>query len=456
MEETKLKMVIEGENRANETIKQAKTQVEALQKQVKSMAPTFKTMATAGTVAFGAIIGEVALSVKAFAESEAQLARTDQALRNIDLAKIGSSFDEASKKAREFGSQLQKTAGIGDEAGAESFAKLLAITNDYAEAQKYANLAADLSVAKQMDMSSATKVVAMALAGNVKILKEYGIEVEEGASKQVIMAEIMKRVGGQAEAYGKTFEGQTAIMKESIGDLQETIGATFAPILTDLIKQLTPLLQSFQKWAQDNPELLKTIVLVAGALAGLVAVVGALGLALPAIIAGFAFLTGPIGAVIIALGALTMAVILIKDNWNGALETMKIATETIFIKIQTFFLNLKVKIIEVIDSIKAKIQPMVDMVSGITKTASNIGGSISNAFGQASNFLLGSRENGGYIPQTGPYLLHQGEYVVPKNNSSGTNITFNFNGDVSDIDTLQRKIIETLNRSSTLKSFAGQ
>jgi hypothetical protein len=142
------------------------------------------------------------------------------------------------------------------------------------------------------------------------------------------------------------------------------------------------------------------------------------------------------------------------------LETMSIATETIVIKIETFFLNLKMKLIEIINEIKAKIQPVIDMASNISNTVKNIGsgigGAVSKTFGQAQSFLLGSRESGGYIPQTGPYLLHEGEFVVPKNNNSGMNITFNFNGDVSDIETLQRTIIATLNRNATLKSFAGQ
>lgn len=69
------------------------------------------------------------------------------------------------------------------------------MTGDYAEAQKLAGLAADLSVAKQISMDSATKLVTMALAGNTKILKEYGIELDEGATKQQVIGAIMEKVG---------------------------------------------------------------------------------------------------------------------------------------------------------------------------------------------------------------------------------------------------------------------
>ena len=43
--------------------------------------------------------------------------------------------------------------------------------------------------------------------------------------------------------------------------------------------------------------------------------------------------------------------------------------------------------------------------------------------------VLGSRAGGGYIPQTGPYLLHQGETVVPSNTTYGgdrVNVVNNF------------------------------
>jgi hypothetical protein len=45
-----------------------------------------------------------------------------------------------------------------------------------------------------------------------------------------------------------------------------------------------------------------------------------------------------------------------------------------------------------------------------------------------SNWLLGSRQYGGYIPQTGPYMLHQGETVVPAGGDTfASNITINAN-----------------------------
>ncbi len=80
------------------------------------------------------------------------MTRVDQIIRNTDLSSVGLSFDEAAKAARKYGDELQHTTGISGELASESFAKLLQITKSQTEATKLATLAADLSVAKQMDM----------------------------------------------------------------------------------------------------------------------------------------------------------------------------------------------------------------------------------------------------------------------------------------------------------------
>jgi len=82
---------------------------------------------------------------------------------------------------------MEKTVGLSGEQASESFAKLLQVTGDYTEATKAATLANDLAIAKGIDNATATKVMSLAMQGNVRALKEFGIEVEEGASKAEIL-----------------------------------------------------------------------------------------------------------------------------------------------------------------------------------------------------------------------------------------------------------------------------
>lgn len=472
MEEAKLKMVIEGENKADKAIKQAQSQVEVLQKKVKDMSPVFKGMAVAGTAAFGAIAGAVAFSVKQAIEVETIQNRLYQLLKTTNNAtkeQVDVLLDQADALER-VGVMSKENVIMAQSQLAtfdlqlDTIKELTPAILDYVVAEKGLGATTE-------DVKSLTNGLAQALQGNFGSLTRVGFVLDDVTKKMISEGTEMERAQALVEVLNSTYkdfnitardtaEGSLIVLQRSIGDISEELGKVFLPILVDIVKQLTPVIEKITDWIRENPELTKVIVITTGALAGLVAVIGLLGVALPGIIAGFTLLSGPIGVIILALGALTTAVILIKDNWKGALDTMSIATETIVIKIQTFFLNLKLKLIEIINEIKAKIQPVIDMASNISNTVKNIGsgigGAVSKTFGQAQNFLLGSRESGGYIPQTGPYLLHEGEFVVPKNNSSGMNITFNFNGDVSDIETLQRTIIATLNRNATLKSFAGQ
>jgi len=213
-----VKILIEADDQASKTIDAVSDNLADLWKESKSVGQTmndfaeknkasFQTMAVSWGVAFAGITAGAKVAIDAFAESQAQLVRVDQIIKNTDLSSVGLSFDEAATAARSFGDELQNTTGISGELASESFAKLLQITKDQTEATKLATLAADLSVAKQMDMWSATKVVTMALAGNQKILKEYGIEVSDTATQQEIMGALMEKVGGQAATFGKTVAG---------------------------------------------------------------------------------------------------------------------------------------------------------------------------------------------------------------------------------------------------------
>jgi len=331
-----VKILIEAEDKATKTIDTVNESLVDLWKESKTVGQTmtefgernketFQSMAVSWGVAFAGITAGAKLAVDAFAESQAQLVRVDQIIKNTDLSSVGLSFDEASQAARKFWDNLQNSVGISGELAAESYAKLLQVTKDQTQAQKLATLAADLSVAKQMDMWSATKVVTMALAGNQKILKEYGIEVSDTATQQEIMGALMEKVGWQAAAFWKTVEWQSAIFKETFGDLQEAVGGALAPAFTQLLAVVQPLLLSFAAWANENPEIVAWIIWVGGALAWLVSVIGVLWLAIPSIVAWFAAIkvamiamTWPVWIVIAILATLAGLVIANRDTIKSA------------------------------------------------------------------------------------------------------------------------------------------
>lgn len=346
-----VKILIEAEDKATKTINTVNESLVDLWKESKTVGQTmtefgernketFEGMAKYGAAAWAGITAGAWLAVRAFADSQAQLVRVDQIIKNTDLSSVGLSFDEAAQAARNYWDQLQQTTGISGELASESFAKLLQITKDQTEATKLASLAADLSVAKQMDMWSATKIVTMALAGNQKILKEYGIEVSDTATKQEVMAALMEKVGGQAAAFWKTVEWQSAIFKETFGDLQEAVGGALAPAFTQLLSVVQPLLLSFAAWANENPEIVAWVIGIGGAIAWLVSAIGVLWLAIPSIVAWFGtlatviwFIVSPVWLVIAAIAWLAYVVV---TNWDVIKEAVTWAIEYLYGIIEPF------------------------------------------------------------------------------------------------------------------------
>ncbi len=291
---------------------------------------SFESMRNIGAVAFTGIAAYAWVAVKAFAESQEQMARVGATLKNIDYKRVGGSLEEATKKAKEFGDTMEKSVGLSWEQGAESFAKLLQVTGDYTEATKAATLANDLAIAKGIDNATATKAMAMAMQGNVRALKEFGIEVEEGASKTEILGLIQEKVGGQSLEFAKTLAGRSAIMREAFGNMQESIGGALTPALEKLLSTIQPIIEKFTSWAEKNPELLSKIILIGGAIAGLSVVIGTLGLALPAIVTGFWLLIWPIGLIIAGIVALGIA-------WQTNFMDIQWITHKVFDEIKAFW-----------------------------------------------------------------------------------------------------------------------
>ena len=129
---------------------------------------------------------------------------------------------------------------------------------------------------------------------------------ELAKAQAMILDELEKKFGGQAEAAARTGLGAVQQLKNAWGDFLEQIGAAIMPFATKVAGALSTVVQMLQSM---SPAMMQTIVVVAG----LVAAVGPLSLGIGAVIkvlpmlaAGFTALLSPVGlimAAILALGA---------------------------------------------------------------------------------------------------------------------------------------------------------
>ena len=214
----------------------------------------------------------------------------------------------------------------------------------------------------------------------------------------------------EAEKRYESMESQLIILKNQFKILGAELGEVLFPIVTKIIGVVTKLTDWFanltdgqKKWIVIIGAGATALALILGPLLILVALLPAMAAGIGIVAGAFAFLLGPIGLVIAAVAALVALVVLLWKNWD-------------------------------------KISGFVGKVGGF------IGGGIEK--------ILGSKQAGGMIPQTGLYNLHKGEVVVPARQVSsggkgGLNVFINnLNGFNSrDIaDNLQRE----LNKKITL------
>lgn len=257
------------------------------------------------SAAAGAVItGALGVAVKAAAEAQVQTAKFNATMEAMGAA--GAKAAPLIQKAAQAAVQL----GFDDEDAANSMAKFFQSTKSVTEAVKLNALAMDLARAKNIDLNSATTLVGQVMAGNGRVLKQYGIDLKEAGSPLAALGELQTKVAGQSKAFAATASGSLAVLDASFGNLKEQIGAALIPALTQLVSAIAPIIQKATEWMEQNPELTKTIVLVVAAL-------GALMVIVPAVIGAITAVTAVIsGGTLIAIVALIAGLIALVSNWS--------------------------------------------------------------------------------------------------------------------------------------------
>lgn len=438
---TTLTLVVDAKNNADGALKSVQTSVAGLQSKMQSLKPAFQQAGVIAGVAFGAIT----LAVKDALEASAEAAKVQAQLGAV-LKSTGGIAGVTAQKAIELSKALQKQTTYGDEAILSAENMLLTFTNIkddiFPDATK---IVLDMSTALGTDLKSSAIQLGKALQDpilGVSALRRVGVNfskdqqevikslVETGRSAEaqaMIMKELTKEFGGSASAAAQTFAGRMTQLNEQIGDVKESIGNALIPVITDLLTKITPIVEKTGEWIEKNPELVKQIIIIAGAATGVVALVSAIGLVLIAL--------NPvaivIGGILITLGLIGKIIWDISANWGIIWAQMKRDMEPV---------------INYLDKVKEGF----GIVTNVSKYKENAGYLIKG--------ILGSKAEGGYIPQTGPYLMHKGEFVTKADgsNAAGPSFQFIFNGDVNDRDALQKSIIDSLNRSATLRQIGAR
>ncbi len=250
-------------------------------------------LAGAAVIKFGAD------SVRAYREHEVALNRLQTALN--DAPQI---IDKSTKAYEDQATALQDLTGFQDEEVLAADTVLTRFGLQADQLRELTPLILDYARATGVDVAQAAGNVGRALLGNTRGLKTLGIEFTATGDRAKDVATIMKlleeRVGGTAEAFGKTSAGKIEIFKAKLDDLQESIGQALIPVLDLVVKSLGFVVDIFN----SLPGPVKQTATVIAALG--IAFVG-LGLALGIVRKALVGYTGQAVAATVATEGLTVA-----------------------------------------------------------------------------------------------------------------------------------------------------
>lgn len=250
-----------------------------------------------GTVAVG--VGGFALKMASdWTEAHDQL---ETAVRNS-----GGSIDDIKGKVKSLDGQMEKY-GFTNTQTEQALSHLVTATNDPKKALGEMGLAADIAKARNLDLSTSSDLLAKAMAGNLRPLKQMGIDLpitatnalklqaandavtkaqdkvneilaktpdaankaskahaayeqalghvkdaqkklsdEQSASGQVLDA-LTQRFGGSAANSAKTFHGKIEALKAKSQDLGKELGLKLIPVVTKLASVTMDVVQWFDK-----------------------------------------------------------------------------------------------------------------------------------------------------------------------------------------------------------------
>lgn len=310
---------------------EATKELQGFNSKLQSMKPQFQKMVMVGTAAFAA--------VGAGAYKATQAAIDAQEIFNRFDVVFGDVGDQAEAVAQD----LRNNFGL-----AESSAKdLLSSTGDMLTgfgmsgqaaldlSEKTNKLAVDLASFTNIEGGAdrASQALTKALLGERESVKELGIAIlEEDVNAKVEAMKVAGEFTNETERemkaiatleiameqsknaigdYARTQDSaanQQRVQKEITKELSEAIGKTLIPIISDLKNKIEPVIKNITNWIKENEELTRKIILAAGAISGIIAVLGLLGIAIITISPAIGALTTAwIGLNVATLGYVAIA-----------------------------------------------------------------------------------------------------------------------------------------------------
>jgi len=298
--------------------------------------------------------------ITAFTEEQDAVGRLTSALQahgNATPAIIQAYTDMAS--------QFQATTKYADEAVIAAQATLTTIGKVGPEQMQLALTAVtNLASALNIDLNTAATMVAKTIAsGNEqfgKLAPLLGDAAEKGMSTADMLQAIIDKTGPAAQNELNTYNGQIALMKNQMSDLQEVVGGALVASLTTLLGLFQSLPDAVQLVVVGIVGIGTVIAPVLVSLSSLITLLSgtAIGTGFATALTGIiTLLTGPVGIGVAAVAVMTAVVM----NWDKIIA----ATKALYEGIKTWLVD---KFTGLVSALQAKIGEVVAAFTSMYNT----------------------------------------------------------------------------------------
>jgi hypothetical protein len=316
-----------------------------------------KKAAVPAAAALTAVAGALGLAAKAAAEDEQQQAILANTMQNV----VGAT-DATVAATEDMIAAMSRATGTADSELRPAFAALLTGTKDVGQATEALTLAQDVSTATGLSLATVSDALSKAYAGNMKGLRALSPEmaglIKEGASLDVVMMALNDNFGGAAARSAETAAGKFKILKNSLAETQESIGAALLPVL----QKVLPYLQAMADWAQRNPT---AFMIIAGAISAVAAAIVAVNIAMA---------LNPFGLIAVGIAALVTGLTIAYTKFETFRTIVNTVLNGLIAGFETFA-NSFIGAINLIIRGMNLINPFTDIPSLPTISLGRIGGS---------------------------------------------------------------------------------
>lgn len=257
--------------------------------------------------AFTALTGVIALSLRAWAAQEQSVAKLDNALKASGKSAAG-----ATERLVKLAEALQSLTTFEDEVIISSQALLATFGLTEKQIADLTPRILDMASATGTDLHAATLALGKAIAtGNAGALSRYGVLLDENILKtrdmKLITQALDAQFKGMAQALGSTGTGAFIRLKNVTGELFEEMGKFISYILRPFVELAISVAVRINQVSDGKKKMAAVVLLLASVFTGLLVTMASVSLALPALAAGLALLTGPVGIVIAGITGMTLA-----------------------------------------------------------------------------------------------------------------------------------------------------